>query len=885
MFPKTTNKFKKSKNSITNISYPSGVLDSTTAIAPSTGTFHAAKDIFWPRRKVNPVSTKPRRIAKDNLDSSRLASRDSSVGSSQPMSSSVLPLVSIKKHGLVCLTRTAIKRPFENSTKAIKKIFHIKDRVKLEYTSVSTVDQNGRQQDQWKGHQHMPIIAQNPRGHLLMSGFICNAGSCTECHTAQEDVDVSRVSEEAPQLDPVRISQLIAESPAAIHESITPITVRPNVDSSPFTSNFDGNVTPATSRFTNDSTSLSVNNGPHIFRAPNPNDDDSSLHHNHTDCSIGDVEDSRDSCTDEPTTQSLRLRYPRLESQWNLQEHFKTHRPPSSEQNELESSDSIEENEESSCNTDFEVSQQGLQAQRISLVRVTAKEANIRRKMPQDARKGTETVESLEDKEVSTDGDVMLDEGNGTRDAVAKILATGLTAIGGCKKPTVQQLVSRDQLDRQVNSQSHSGRASYETARETPSSASDKYDSDLQSPERLRDRVEAAFNLRDSPAVTPTIADATTAQDLLIPPTPSHLIVGMARLPSFLDLRSVCGLGNAPLLDHISNRIRDRFSHDTPKPVHSIRLLDSSPKKMLGANATAPYIAAIIRRARKSESHLITFDQFPFDILEGLVRAAVFGDEQCQELLHEIHEDCMRRLTSYTLKERRQIRLGYMMLDLYCLAYTQFTTWDVVHGIRKHFFHRATDSPRVGDKVFASFVHHAVRSNNLPKSSANQILLLLTACESDHESEVEKAVFEDRELFGPGGFIYTNNGRVVDRPQDISLYDELIHEEDLKDAPKTVAQAHKRVSSTVDELQKYIAGDQRPGAFGSEVSDESNEDLSLSRMIDDAIISLQDTPLLSSPANQDTVTSSSPPTSIDFSSPKNNDAAHEANSHAHSLES
>lgn len=242
-----------------------------------------------------------------------------------------------------------------------------------------------------------------------------------------------------------------------------------------------------------------------------------------------------------------------------------------------------------------------------------------------------------------------------------------------------------------------------------------------------------------------------------------------------------------------------------------------TPTKCLQLIKIDPYIAAEVTNYLKHESSKV-----PFDILEGLVHSAVYGDEKCQALLLHIHNDCLDRLDSYTHKERRLLRKGYLVLDLICLAISEFTSWDVVKAVRRHLFQKPHDAIKWEDKVFASFIHHAVRNNFLPRTTAIQTLLLVNGCDSDYESEVEKAVFEDKELFGPDGYIYSNDGKVIDRPHDWCFYNDFVNKEELEEAPTTIAEVQVRVRAYHDEHEKYLVGDQRPGALKSGTPDRDS---------------------------------------------------------------
>lgn len=142
--------------------------------------------------------------------------------------------------------------------------------------------------------------------------------------------------------------------------------------------------------------------------------------------------------------------------------------------------------------------------------------------------------------------------------------------------------------------------------------------------------------------------------------------------------------------------------------------------------------------------------------------------------------------------------------------------------------------------MFRSPIYYAVRSDALPKSTAIQILLLASAMDSNNpESEVEKAVFEDKELFGPERYINANQEHVVERRVDVNIYDGLFSESDLAAAGAVTEDSRSEMGRKLaryEEQEGYLAGDGRKGALSSSLrapssvvapSTKSNTPLSL----------------------------------------------------------
>jgi hypothetical protein len=342
-------------------------------------------------------------------------------------------------------------------------------------------------------------------------------------------------------------------------------------------------------------------------------------------------------------------------------------------------------------------------------------------------------------------------------------------------------------------------------------------------------------SLQEAPVQALPTTTTTTEQPTN--PTPpqelaTNLVVNIMKLPSLPSLRDL-----SPVTQHFSSRVRDKLGNRSSTA--SSQVSESTALKRIDLIKTDPYIVKV------AEKYLLDASKLPFDILQGLVRAAVYGDSRCQETLLKIHRDCMVQPQAYTPEELRSIRKGYLMLDLHCLALAKFTTWDLVDSVRKQLFSQPTDGKRLEEMVFRSLVHHSVRNGTLPKMSAVQILLLNSTDDSDQESEAEKAIFQDKELFGPDGYIQANQGKVIDRALDVDMYDDLASAEEIAAGPVSAGEVNARLHSYCNDLQEYVAGDQRPGAFNCEPVQE--EEIEISPPLAEPIPA---TPLKNSPSSQ-----------------------------------
>jgi hypothetical protein len=160
-----------------------------------------------------------------------------------------------------------------------------------------------------------------------------------------------------------------------------------------------------------------------------------------------------------------------------------------------------------------------------------------------------------------------------------------------------------------------------------------------------------------------------------------------------------------------------------------------------------------------------------YNILEDLVHAASYGNIDCQEVLIEVYGNCTRRPRIYSVKTRRLLRKGYLVLELFGLVDAGVISWEIVNIIRKQLFPSLVDSTRYEDEQFTAYIHHSVSNGALPKMSANQTLVLAANDDSGEESAAEKAVFEDRELFGLKGVISVDQTGSIDRQVHVATYD------------------------------------------------------------------------------------------------------------------
>ncbi|KAF2654637.1 hypothetical protein K491DRAFT_758846 [Lophiostoma macrostomum CBS 122681] len=162
-----------------------------------------------------------------------------------------------------------------------------------------------------------------------------------------------------------------------------------------------------------------------------------------------------------------------------------------------------------------------------------------------------------------------------------------------------------------------------------------------------------------------------------------------------------------------------------------------------------------------------------YNILSNVVHAASYGNVHCQETLMEVYANCTARSKIYSLKLRRLIRKGYLVLELFCLAEAHLIRWQVANIIRNQLFPSLVGNVEYERKQFTSYIHHSVQVGALPKMSASQTLVLATQDDSDEESAVEQAVFDERELFGREKFIFVHQDGSVDRQIDVRNYNDL----------------------------------------------------------------------------------------------------------------
>ncbi|KAH7132544.1 hypothetical protein B0J11DRAFT_503712 [Dendryphion nanum] len=95
-----------------------------------------------------------------------------------------------------------------------------------------------------------------------------------------------------------------------------------------------------------------------------------------------------------------------------------------------------------------------------------------------------------------------------------------------------------------------------------------------------------------------------------------------------------------------------------------------------------------------------------------------------------------------------------------------------------------------------SFIHHAVRTSKLAELVAAQIFLLATANITDEELELEQAVFEGREFYGPHDFTYR----------------------DLPETPTTSSKLNTRIQEYTNNLVDLVAGGKCDAAFDRPIS-------------------------------------------------------------------
>jgi hypothetical protein len=302
--------------------------------------------------------------------------------------------------------------------------------------------------------------------------------------------------------------------------------------------------------------------------------------------------------------------------------------------------------------------------------------------------------------------------------------------------------------------------------------------------------------------------------------TLTHTFPSITTQPGIVDM---VHLSLSPYARHMATRIRAKF-HRSGQDAN-IPLGEYHPLMRFDMIRTESYIAKyvdhlLISASTPSQSQALA--QIPVDVLQGLARGAVYDSQPCADTLLRLHGAYMNNRVALCPRALRVLRKGYLILDLKTLCLAHFTTSQLFELVRAHFFPSArnvmseTTFVPLEDAVLRSYIHNSVRTAKLPKMSAVQILLLHSAGEGwEQESEVERAVFEDRALFGPQGFIYTDGGRVVDREVDISLYGGMVSADDLQGAPQTIEEVESRLESYERDMERYLAGDTRMGVFGT----------------------------------------------------------------------
>ncbi|KAF2867637.1 hypothetical protein BDV95DRAFT_597850 [Massariosphaeria phaeospora] len=226
----------------------------------------------------------------------------------------------------------------------------------------------------------------------------------------------------------------------------------------------------------------------------------------------------------------------------------------------------------------------------------------------------------------------------------------------------------------------------------------------------------------------------------------------------------------------------------------------------------------------QSASRVSFVPKVPLDILESIVRAAVedADPENCTLLVKMAAEldkplpppsnrELSRPAPQWSARERLLIRKGYCVLDLQLLAKSAFTAQEVVAVVQRQLL-SPHDDQKMDPEVFRSYINHAARTSLLSLQLRSQILLLATA-DNTEESEVEAVVFSNRDLFGPNGYVSTNNRYMAHRSPDVEMYQGLVNVEEPAGAPTTSPELDNRVDRMITDLEQYIAGDKREGAF------------------------------------------------------------------------
>lgn len=592
-----------------------------------------------------------------------------------------------------------------------------------------------------------------------------------------EDVEVSAISEIAPQLDPVHISGFVEEIQLLQGARlIEEVQVAEEVEGAK-------EITPTSSKGTKDDSPISTYNTTRL----------------------SNVSTKATSTFPESATGVSHLH---LKGQINIPEPYRLTGDGTPCPIRFPASDEIQQDKVTDANDlDIETFGENLNAQAITPTLTQADVVTIsRRKFVEEP-----VIERITNHEEATDSDLNFRTFEDNLDPSTTAMMRGRAHSATNRRRRCIKEPDMEQTGRPNVSKLH--KISDEGAVEKPelkSLALAVTQSPTISVKSPNSSQELALMCVNNPPATPTTrAYINPVVEQVFNPTIPVTAANMIQLRFVPDLLS-------PVIEHMSGRIRDKFC----RPIQKLenKEIELSLYQYLNSVKTSAHIAGVVMHYRSD------FSNPEDDIIEGLVRGAVFGDEKCQSLLLEIHGDCLSRLDAYFLRARRALRRGYLMIDLYCLANAQFTNKDIVDGIQRKMFYAPTDSLEcLDDSVFASFIYHAVRTGVLPKTSAVQALLLVTACDSDQESEVEKAVFEDKELFGPEGYIYTNDGKVMDRPLDSDVYENFAAVEDLAAAPKTLSEIKTRARDYTSELEQYVVGDQRSGAFGSSQRSLRNE--------------------------------------------------------------
>ncbi|KAF1849321.1 uncharacterized protein K460DRAFT_415707 [Cucurbitaria berberidis CBS 394.84] len=215
----------------------------------------------------------------------------------------------------------------------------------------------------------------------------------------------------------------------------------------------------------------------------------------------------------------------------------------------------------------------------------------------------------------------------------------------------------------------------------------------------------------------------------------------------------------------------------------------------------------------------------PLDVLDVIANAGVHGDIECQTIIQRLDRELLKGLRSPAIKPRWNkqarylIRKAHLAIDLDVQMRTGRLTREIVDAVRRQFFPTITQGEKkMTNHVFNSYIHHAVRQGELAHSQATKILLLATGDGNYEESYAERAIFAGHEWFrdatGFAAYFEENvekNGSFS--REDASLYEDMVTAEELAAAAQTLPELNHRVHSYIADVERYMEGDRRPGAF------------------------------------------------------------------------